>query len=66
MSKNETIAARQMVVKLNLSLHARQGFSYFLVPNFQISCEIILNFPNCLLHLDVRLQLLYVKVELFS
>ena len=31
MSKNETNAAQRMVVKLDLSLHARQGFLYFLV-----------------------------------
>ena len=33
MSKSETIAGRRMVVKLELSLHARQGFSYLVVPN---------------------------------
>ena len=35
MDKNETIVARQMVVKLDLSLHARQDFWYFQVPNLQ-------------------------------
>ena len=34
-SKNEANAARRMVVKLDLSLHARKCFRYFLVPNLQ-------------------------------
>ena len=57
MSKNETIAAWRMVAKLDLSsLHARQGFLLILWGNFKFSLLLLLN---------MTLQLLYVKVELF-
>ena len=52
MSKNESIAALKVVVKLDVSLHARQGFWYFLVPDLQYrgSWGIIVNFPySCIL-----------------
>ena len=42
-SKNETIEARQPVLKLDLSLHPRQGFWCFLVLNLQSwgSCDVL-------------------------
>ena len=48
-SKNEAYAALWMVIKLDLSLHARQGFRCFLVLNLQPrgSCAIVVNFPYC-------------------
>ena len=62
----ETNAAQRMVVKSDLSLHTRHGFWYFW---FQTSALRIL-WSNCnfslLLYFDMTLQLLYVKVELFS
>ena len=62
----ETNAAQRMVVKSDLSLHTRHGFWYFW---FQTSALRIL-WSNCnfslLLDFDMTLQLLYVKVELFS
>ena len=61
-SKNKTIAARRMLVKLNLSLHAKQDFWYFLVPNLRILCG-NLKF-SLLFHDDMTLQLKYVKVEI--
>ena len=47
-----------MVVKLDLSLHARQGFWYFMVPNLQSwgSCEVNENFPvSCWYDVAVKL-----------
>ena len=62
----ETNAAQRMVVKSDLSLHTRHGFWYFW---FQTSALRTLwsNFKfSLLLYFDMTLQLLYVKVELFS
>ena len=49
MSKNNIGATRRMVVKLDLLLHAWQGFRCFMVPNFQSwgSCAVIVNFSYC-------------------
>ena len=47
MSKSEANAAWRVVVKLDVPLHARRAFRYFLVPNLQSwgSCVVIVNLP---------------------
>ena len=62
-SKNKTNAARQMVIKLDLSLRAGQDFQSFLIPNLLSwrSCVVIVNFPHCCIFLTTSVLLHFSK-----